>query len=61
MDAQTAIRNVLATAEMVGTAYIGDMSDAELMQRPHSKCNHVNWQIGHLVSQRSQIIKLGVV
>lgn len=56
MNAQTAIGNVLATGEMVGMAYIGDLSDAELMQRPHRKCNHINWQIGHLIVSENQLV-----
>ena len=56
MDAQTAIRNVLATGEMIGMAYLGDLSDAELMQRPHAKCNHLNWQIGHLIVSENSLV-----
>lgn len=56
MDAQTAIRNILATGEMVGMAYLGDLSDAELMQRPHTKCNHLNWQVGHLIVSENSLV-----
>ncbi len=56
MDAQTAIRNVLATGEMIGMAYLGDLSDAELMQRPHAKCNHLNWQVGHLIVSENSLV-----
>ena len=56
MDAQTAIRNVLATGEMIGMAYLGDLTDAELMQRPHPKCNHLNWQVGHLIASENSLV-----
>lgn len=56
MDAQTAIRNVLATGEMIGMAYLGDLTDAELMQRPHPKCNHINWQVGHLIVSENGLV-----
>lgn len=56
MDAQTAIRNVLATGEMIGMAYLGDLTDAELMQRPHAKCNHINWQVGHLIASENSLV-----
>ena len=56
MDAQTAIRNVLATGEMIGMAYLGDLTDAELMQRPHAKCNHINWQVGHLIASENNLV-----
>lgn len=50
MDAQTAIKNSLATAEMVAMSYLGDLTDEEFMKRPHPQCNHVNWQVGHLIA-----------
>lgn len=56
MDAQTAIRNVLGTGEMIGMAYLGDLTDAELMQRPHPKCNHINWQVGHLIVSENHMV-----
>ena len=56
MDAKTAIRNVLGTGEMIGMAYLGDLTDAELMQRPHPKCNHINWQVGHLIASENQLV-----
>ncbi len=56
MDAKTAIKGSLATAEMVAMAYVGDLSDAELMQRPHPECNHINWQIGHLIASEHAMI-----
>ena len=56
MDAQTAIRESLAMAEMVSMAYIADLSDAELLQRPHDQCNHLNWQIGHLVAAENHLL-----
>ncbi len=59
MDAQTAIRNVLATGDMVGMAYLGDLTDAELMQRPHPKCNHINWQVGHLIASENELVGMG--
>ncbi len=56
MDAITAIRGSLGTAEMIAMAYLGDLSDQELMQRPHPDCNHLNWQIGHLISSEHALV-----
>lgn len=56
MDAITAIKGSLESAEMIGMAYLGDLSDAELMERPHPACNHLNWQLGHLISSEHQMI-----
>lgn len=53
------IRQLLETAELVSLAYLNDLSDAELMQRPHPKCNHINWQVGHLIrSEHEQMNQL---
>jgi hypothetical protein len=60
MDAHSSIRDLLNMGELVGLAYIGDLSDAELMQRPHPKCNHINWQVGHLIaSEHSLMSQIG--
>lgn len=56
MDAVNAIKNSLSMAQMVGMAYLGDLSDEELMQRPHAKCNHLNWQVGHLIASEYQMM-----
>ncbi len=50
MDAKTALQDALATADMIGNAYLSDLSDAEFMQRPHPQCQHINWQVGHLIA-----------
>ncbi len=62
MDTKTAIRNTLATGDMICMAYLNDLSDAELMQRPHPKCNHINFQVGHLISSEHEMMsKLGTM
>lgn len=56
MNAQTAIRNSLETAEMICMSYLSDLSDEQMMQRPHPKCNHLNWQVGHLIASEYQMV-----
>ncbi len=56
MDAIAAIKNSLATAEMVGMAYLDDLGNDELMMRPHPECNHLNWQVGHLIAAENQMM-----
>ena len=29
--------------------YIADLTDEELLMRPHEKANHIAWQLGHLI------------
>ncbi len=56
MDARTAIHDALAMADMVSMAYLADLSDAELMQRPHPECKHINWQLGHLIASEHEMM-----
>ena len=49
MLATEAIANTLATGDMVLKSYVSDLSDAELMSRPAVGCNHIAWQLGHLI------------
>ena len=50
MNSREAIKNNIQTADMVCGAYLGDLTDEDLMRRPHPECNHVNWQVGHLIA-----------
>ncbi|MFN9717395.1 MAG: DinB family protein, partial [Planctomycetota bacterium] len=37
-------------------SYIGDLSDAELLKRPGKGCNHIAWQLGHLISSECGLL-----
>ena len=50
MNSLQAIKNSIQTADMVCGAYLEDLTDEEMMKRPHPKCNHINWQVGHLIA-----------
>ena len=50
MNAIDAIKINLDTADMVCGMYLDDLTDEEAMRRPHAGCNHVNWQLGHLIA-----------
>lgn len=50
MNANDAIKNNIDTADMVCGAYLEDLTNDEAMKRPHADCNHINWQIGHLIA-----------
>jgi uncharacterized damage-inducible protein DinB len=48
------IRFTLGAADMILTAYIGDLSDADLHASPFEGGNPIAWQLGHLiVAERS--------
>ncbi|MEM7457298.1 MAG: DinB family protein, partial [Planctomycetota bacterium] len=50
MNSIDAINNNIQMAEMICGSYLDDLTDEEFMMRPHPGCNHVNWQVGHLIS-----------
>ena len=35
---------------------LGDLTDAEMLHRPHPGCNHINWQLGHLIVSEHGLI-----
>ncbi|RMF39188.1 MAG: DinB family protein [Planctomycetota bacterium] len=57
MNGIAVLELALGTSDMVAMAYLSDLSDAELMMRPHPQCNHVNWQVGHLISAEHEMMK----
>ena len=56
MDSRNAIKTALDMAEFVSMTYLSDLSNDELMLRPHPQCNHLNWQIGHLIVSEHQLM-----
>ncbi|GIW95912.1 MAG: hypothetical protein KatS3mg110_3953 [Pirellulaceae bacterium] len=56
MDARQAIRCGLEMAQHIATAYVNDLTDEQLMLRPHPQCNHINWQLGHLIVSENHLI-----
>ena len=50
MDVKSAIKETFGLSNMVLNSYIADLTDAELMRRPGPGCNHIAWQLGHLIS-----------
>lgn len=57
MNAKDAIRGTAQLSSMVLKSYLGDLSDADLMQRPGPGCNHLAWQLGHLVSSECGLLE----
>lgn len=57
MNAQDAIRTTLETSSMILNSYLGDFSDADLMCRPGKGCNHIAWQLGHLLSSECHLLE----
>lgn len=56
MHGKDAIKNAYEFSQMVLSSYVGDLSDAELLTRPEG-CNHVAWQLGHLISSEGGLLE----
>lgn len=57
MDSRDAIKLNIEMAAMVCKSYLEDLTDEEMMQRPHAGCNHINWQVGHLIATEHSMIE----
>ncbi|MEM9660344.1 MAG: DinB family protein, partial [Planctomycetota bacterium] len=56
LNAKDAIRASANLSAMVLNAYISDLDDADLMRRPGEGCNHLAWQLGHLISSEVHLL-----
>lgn len=57
MNTQQAIRATMDTSSIVLSRYLEDLSDADLMTRPGPGCNHLAWQLGHLIASENQLLE----
>ena len=60
MKAHDALRSTYGLSTTVLKSYFSDMSDRELLSRPGPGCNHLAWQLGHLIASECQLLE-GVV
>ena len=44
-------------SEMVLKAYVSDLEDADLVMRPGEGCNHLAWQLGHLITSEVMLLE----
>lgn len=57
MDARGAIRLGYGQSEMICNAYLGDLTDAELLVRAIPGINHLAWQLGHLIASEHGLLE----
>ena len=57
MNTKEAIQTAGNIAQMVLMSYVGDLDDADLMKRPADGCNHLAWQLGHLISSETMLLE----
>ena len=58
MNAKDSIRGTMDLSLHVLKAYFGDMTDPELLHRPGPGCNHLAWQLGHLISSEGNLLNM---
>jgi hypothetical protein len=56
MNTKDAIRSTMDLSLFVLNSYVSDLSDADLMRRPAPGCNHLAWQLGHLISSEAGLV-----
>lgn len=57
MNTKDTFRSAMNMSDTVMKAYLSDLSDADLMTRPSAGCNHLAWQLGHLISSEAMLLK----
>ena len=58
MNTKEAIKKTYELSHMVLGGYLGDFSDEELLNRPGEGCNHIAWQLGHLISSECNLLNM---
>jgi hypothetical protein len=56
MNAKDSIKGTMDLSLTVLKLYFSDLSDAELMTRPGPGCNHLAWQLGHLIASEANLL-----
>ena len=59
MTGSEVIRNTIEMSQSVLNAYLGDLTDEELLVRAVPKSNHIAWQLGHLIAAEHEMITAG--
>jgi len=49
MNAIGVVKTGLTSTQSILEQYLGDLSDADLLERPVPNANHIAWQLGHLI------------
>ena len=57
MNTHDAIRATGETCSMVLKSYVSDLEDRDLLQRPGPGCNHLAWQLGHIIASECSLLE----
>lgn len=56
MHSKDVLRTTMEMSWTVLGQYISDLNDADLMRRPGPNCNHLAWQLGHLITAEAGLL-----
>ena len=56
MDACEALKVGINMGRLITTSYLDDLTDEEMLHRPCEGCNHINWQLGHLIASEHMLV-----
>jgi hypothetical protein len=56
MNTKDAIQQTFGMGDALVNAYLGDLSDADLLLRPVEGQNHIAWQLGHLIDSERMMV-----
>jgi uncharacterized damage-inducible protein DinB len=56
MNAKDIINSNFESALSVTSAYLGDLTDQDLLTRPNPAANHTAWQLGHIICSGNQML-----
>ena len=57
MNAKEVMLHSMGMGDHILAAYLGDLSDADLVLRPGEGQNHIAWQLGHLISAERSFVE----
>ncbi len=57
MNAREALQLSIDAGRMIAMSYIDDLSDADMLKRPAPGCNHIKWQMGHLIRSEHNLMQ----
>ncbi len=57
MNAIQSIQAMAATSNLIIKSYLSDLDDADLLRRPQADCNHLAWQVGHLIASECHLME----
>lgn len=57
MTGKDAIKAALSSTQGLLNWYVGDLSDADFLERPAPAANHIAWQMGHVIAGDVHLIR----